>query len=119
MKTNLKTSAPSKIAEMPQILTKNLKMGLTLCRGNFKRIKVAFPRPFPETSVIKVFLKIGFKALKGHLKGVLNTLKGVLKEMVNLTQKHQMSQPPILIFLNLAAKNAKDHEVKKEVIWNQ
>jgi hypothetical protein len=117
MKRVYKKFIPPKIAEMPQILTQIFSKGFTMPHGGVKINKDAFSRPFPETRTIKGFQKMAILSLKDGLKGVLKGVKWVLKEITIFAQKHQMSQPPIFRFLDLAAKNAKDHEGKKEVIW--
>jgi hypothetical protein len=93
-------STPPKTAEMPQISTIIFNKGVRLPHGGVKINKDAFSRPFPERRNMKGFQKMAILSLKGGLNGVLNTFKGVLKEIVIFVQKQQMSQPPIFRFLN-------------------
>jgi hypothetical protein len=93
-------STPPKIAKNAKISTIIFNKGVRLPHGGVKINKDAFSHSPPETLNMKGFQKMAILSLKGGLNGVLNTFKGVLKEIAIFVQKQQMSQPPIFRFLD-------------------
>ncbi len=110
-------STPPKIAETAKIWPQISREWVNISPSLFKRIKGRFSHPFLKSRIIRGFLKLGFKALKDSLKGVLYTFKGGLKEITIFAKKQQKSQPPIFRFLRFSHEVTRRITKKKEVIW--